>query len=175
LALERHFTLPSETGILIYPNRTAKSGKFDCKIVTLNTLLDYRIEENKEHSFELAILAECINEMLDRSLAFGIYKALHCAIDKDSEKKRREEAKLAEIVAAEGKFQVFEAEIRYFSLEATTEGAAEKIEKTDEQKKKEEEKRDEERKKALAEPRKSIVVDRVVYQAFAHFDQNQCG
>lgn len=48
-------------------------------------------------------MAECISEMLDRSQAFGVYKALSCAIDKEAEKKRREEAKLTEIMGAEGK------------------------------------------------------------------------
>lgn len=47
-------------------------------------------------------MAECINEMLDRSQAFIAYKTLNCAMDKDSEKKRREEAKLAEIAGTEG-------------------------------------------------------------------------
>lgn len=47
-------------------------------------------------------MAECINEMLDRSQAFVVYKTLSCAVDKESEKKRREEAKLAEIVGTEG-------------------------------------------------------------------------
>lgn len=47
-------------------------------------------------------MAECISEMLDRSQAFVTYRTLSCAVDKDSEKKRREEAKLAEIVGMEG-------------------------------------------------------------------------
>lgn len=52
-SLERHYTIPRELGILVYPNRLAKGGKFDCKIVSLHTMLDYRIEDNKEHSFEV--------------------------------------------------------------------------------------------------------------------------
>uniref|UniRef100_A0A158Q740 SAP domain-containing protein n=1 Tax=Elaeophora elaphi TaxID=1147741 RepID=A0A158Q740_9BILA len=159
-SLERHFTIPKESGILVYPNRMAKGGKFDCKIVSLHAMLDYRIEDSKEHSFELAVMAECINEMLDRSQAFIAYRTLSCAVDKDSEKKRREEAKLAEIVGTE---------------EGTESLKADKIEKSEEEKKKEDEKREEEQKKFLAEARKPIIIDRIVFQAFAHFDQNLCG
>ncbi|MCP9260150.1 Cell division cycle and apoptosis regulator protein 1 [Dirofilaria immitis] len=124
-SLERHFTIPKESGILVYPNRVTKGGKFDCKIVSLHTMLDYRIEDNKEHSFELAVMAECINEMFDRSQAFIAYKTLNCAMDKESEKKRREEAKLAEIGSTE---------------EISESARSDKIEKSEEEKKKEDEK-----------------------------------
>ncbi|VDK62312.1 unnamed protein product [Onchocerca ochengi] len=159
-SLERHFTIPRELGILVYPNRVAKGGKFDCKIVSLHTMLDYRAEDNKEHSFELAVMAECIGEMLDRSQAFVAYKTLSCAIDKESEKKRREEAKLAEIVGTE---------------ETTESTKGDKIEKSEEEKKKEDEKKEEEQRKFLSEARKPIIIDRAVFQAFAYFDQNLCG
>ncbi|KAM3721102.1 Cell division cycle and apoptosis regulator protein [Dirofilaria immitis] len=159
-SLERHFTIPKESGILVYPNRVTKGGKFDCKIVSLHTMLDYRIEDNKEHSFELAVMAECINEMFDRSQAFIAYKTLNCAMDKESEKKRREEAKLAEIGSTE---------------EISESARSDKIEKSEEEKKKEDEKREEEQRKFLAEARKPIIIDRIVFQAFAYFDQNLCG
>ncbi|CAG9529877.1 unnamed protein product [Cercopithifilaria johnstoni] len=159
-SLERHFTIPKELGIMVYPNRMVKGGKFDCKIVSLHTILDYRIEDNKEHSFELAVMAECINEMLDRSQAFIAYRALSCAMDKDSEKKRREEAKLAEIIGTE---------------DGTESAKADKTDKSEEEKKKEDEKREQEQRKFLTETRKPIIIDRTVFQAFAHFDQNLCG
>ncbi|VDN01647.1 unnamed protein product [Thelazia callipaeda] len=159
-SIERHFVVPKEPGILVYPSRLAKGGKFDCKIVSLHAMLDYRIEDNKEHSFELAVMAECISEMLDRSQAFTVYKALSCALDKDSEKKRRDEAKLAEV---------------FGSKEIIQSGKTDKPEKSEEEKKKEDEKREEEQKKVLTEARKPIVIDRAVFQAFAHFDQNLCG
>lgn len=41
-------------------------------------------------------------EMFDRSQAFAAYKALNTALDRETEKKRREEAKLAEIGDGEG-------------------------------------------------------------------------
>ena len=37
----------------MYPNATAKGGKFDCSVMSLSVLLDYRPEDNKEHSFEV--------------------------------------------------------------------------------------------------------------------------
>lgn len=57
----------------------------------------------------------------------------------------------------------------------TASEGADKIEKSEEERKKEEEKREEDRKKAIAEPRKAIVVDRSAFNAFSYFDQNLCG
>lgn len=54
VSLERHFNMPKEPEILVFPNRMAKGGKFDCKIVTLHNILDYRPEDSKEHSFEVS-------------------------------------------------------------------------------------------------------------------------
>lgn len=51
--LEKHFTLPKEPKVLVFPSKTAKSGKFDCKFVTLQQLLDYRLDDNKESQFEV--------------------------------------------------------------------------------------------------------------------------
>uniref|UniRef100_A0A915PP47 SAP domain-containing protein n=1 Tax=Setaria digitata TaxID=48799 RepID=A0A915PP47_9BILA len=179
-SLERHFTIPKEPGILVYPNRLAKGGKFDCKIVSLHTMLDYRIEDNKEHSFELAVMAECISEMLDRSQAFITYKTLSCAVDKETEKKRREEAKLTELMGVEGRNPFYRSVQKLSFIKLVLIVSSEVVEsgkadKTEEEKKKEDEKREEEQKKYLAEARKPIIVDRAVFQAFAHFDQNLCG
>lgn len=46
-------TLPDHPHIIVHPSRTAKSGKFDCTMMTLSLLLDYRPEDSKEHSFEV--------------------------------------------------------------------------------------------------------------------------
>jgi len=46
---------PDQPTILVHPNRAAKGGKFDCTIMSLSVLLDYRPEDNKEHSFEVYI------------------------------------------------------------------------------------------------------------------------
>ena len=50
---ERRYILPDEPAIVVHPNWAAKSGKFDCSIMSLSVLLDYRLEDNKEHSFEV--------------------------------------------------------------------------------------------------------------------------
>lgn len=103
--MERHYALPKDAqpGILVYPHKTAKGGKFECKTMTLNALLDYRQDDNKEHSFEVcctfacvslkckdddlqvAMFAEAFNEMITRNCAFGVYKALLAAVDKETE------------------------------------------------------------------------------------------
>ena len=53
--LERRYNLPDKPNILVYPNATAKGGKFDCAVMSLSVLLDYRPEDNKEHSFEVCL------------------------------------------------------------------------------------------------------------------------
>ena len=55
-ARERRYTLPDNPSILVHPSATAKSGKFDCTSMSLSLLLDYRPEDNKEHSFEVRII-----------------------------------------------------------------------------------------------------------------------
>lgn len=54
---ERRYILPDEPTILVHPNWAAKNGKFDCSVMSLSVLLDYRLEDNKEHSFEVRINA----------------------------------------------------------------------------------------------------------------------
>lgn len=52
---ERRYILPDEPTIIVHPNWAAKNGKFDCSVMSLSVLLDYRLEDNKEHSFEVRI------------------------------------------------------------------------------------------------------------------------
>lgn len=85
--LEKRYTLPEQPMIVVHPSRTAKSGKFDCTTMSLSVLLDYRQEDNKEHSFEVSLFAELFNEMLMRDFAFRIYRALVEAPEKKEEKK----------------------------------------------------------------------------------------
>lgn len=54
---ERRYILPDEPTILVNPNWAAKNGKFDCSVMSLSVLLDYRLEDNKEHSFEVWIIS----------------------------------------------------------------------------------------------------------------------
>lgn len=50
---ERRYQLPAEPSILVHPNWAAKNGRFDCSVMSLSVLLDYRLDDNKEHSFEV--------------------------------------------------------------------------------------------------------------------------
>ena len=47
--------MPDNPTIVVHPSPTAKGGKFDCALTSLSVLLDYRIEDNKEHSFEVCL------------------------------------------------------------------------------------------------------------------------
>lgn len=93
--LEKRYTLPDQPMIVVHPSRTAKSGKFDCTTMSLSVLLDYRQEDNKEHSFEVSLFAELFNEMLMRDFAFRIYRALCECPEKPAkeEKKEKEDKK----------------------------------------------------------------------------------
>ncbi len=72
--LERLYKLPEAPHIIVHPSKTAKSGKFECKMVSLSHLLNYQKEDNKESSFEVSLFAEYFNEMLIRDFGFAIYK-----------------------------------------------------------------------------------------------------
>ncbi|XP_043273869.1 cell division cycle and apoptosis regulator protein 1-like isoform X2 [Venturia canescens] len=90
--LEKRYALPESSHIIVHPSRTAKSGKFDCTVMSLSVLLDYRPEDTKEHSFEVSLFAELFNEMLMRDFGFRIYRSL-CILpekpkDKEDEKKK---------------------------------------------------------------------------------------
>lgn len=45
--LEKRYTLPDSSHIIVHPSRMAKSGKFDCTVMSLSVLLDYRPEDTK--------------------------------------------------------------------------------------------------------------------------------
>ena len=51
--LERRYKLPEKPHIIVHPSKTAKAGKFDCTLMSLSVLLDYRPEDTKERSFEV--------------------------------------------------------------------------------------------------------------------------
>jgi len=52
--LQRMHALPEQPSVLVYPSPTAKAGRFECSVMSLSVLLDYRSEDNKEHSFEVS-------------------------------------------------------------------------------------------------------------------------
>jgi hypothetical protein len=91
VSLERKYALPDDPAIIVYPSPTAKAGRFDCSVMSLSVLLDYRPEDNKEHSFEVSLFAELFNEMLMRDFGFRIYKALATWLDKVEEDKKKDE------------------------------------------------------------------------------------
>ncbi|XP_023715067.1 cell division cycle and apoptosis regulator protein 1 isoform X3 [Cryptotermes secundus] len=93
IAREKRYALPESPHIVVHPSRTAKSGKFDCTVMSLSLLLDYRPEDTKEHSFEVSLFAELFNEMLMRDFGFRIYRALNDAPEraKEDEKDRKKE------------------------------------------------------------------------------------
>lgn len=80
--LQRRYTLPDSPEIIVHPSRTAKGGKFDCSLMSLSVLLDYGLDDSKEHSFEVYLFAELFNEMLMRDFGYNIYKALHGLAEK---------------------------------------------------------------------------------------------
>ncbi|XP_038148900.1 cell division cycle and apoptosis regulator protein 1 isoform X2 [Cyprinodon tularosa] len=126
---ERHYILPDEPTILVYPNWAAKSGKFDCSVMSLSVLLDYRLEDNKEHSFEVSLFAELFNEMLQRDFGYRIYKALASLPSKD-EKKEKKAKKEGEKKEAEKR------EIKKEKEEESEEPAAKKNKDEEEEKRK---------------------------------------
>ncbi|XP_048863944.1 cell division cycle and apoptosis regulator protein 1 isoform X3 [Brienomyrus brachyistius] len=90
---ERRYILPEEPSIIVHPNWGAKNGKFDCSIMSLSVLLDYRLEDNKEHSFEVSLFAELFNEMLQRDFGYRIYKALAAVPIKEDKRDKRDKGK----------------------------------------------------------------------------------
>ncbi|XP_052873160.1 cell division cycle and apoptosis regulator protein 1-like [Anopheles cruzii] len=73
---DRGYVLPEKPHIIVHPSRVAKAGKFDCSVMSLSSLLDYRPEDTKERSFEVSLFAELFNDMLARDFGFTIYKEL---------------------------------------------------------------------------------------------------
>lgn len=72
---ERRYILPDEPTILVNPNWAAKNGKFDCSVMSLSVLLDYRLEDNKEHSFEVRVSSGLLQSR--RWLRLGVYQRKH--------------------------------------------------------------------------------------------------
>ncbi|KAL7072465.1 hypothetical protein ACQ4LE_008298 [Meloidogyne hapla] len=91
--VERHYSqIPKEPGIFVYPSKTAKNGKFECKLMSIHSLLDYRQDDIKESSFEVFLFVEALREAIDRSNAFVVYHSIATALDREAEKKRRNES-----------------------------------------------------------------------------------
>jgi hypothetical protein len=159
--------------VFIYPNKTAKGGKFDCRSVNVQSLLDYRLDDNKESSFEVFLFAESFHEALDRNFAYTVYHTLNTALEKDAERTRRDEA----LTKVETPIETDEAATE----EKPAENGAEVVEITengDKVEKPEEKKSEEKKPEEKVDPRleyRAVVSDVNTFMAFCHFDQNICG
>ncbi|KAJ1346652.1 hypothetical protein KIN20_001523 [Parelaphostrongylus tenuis] len=143
--LEKYYAMPKERKILVYPSKTAKGGKFDCRVMNMQSLLDYRQDDNKESHFEVSLFVEAFKELLERHAAFTIYYAIARAADKEVERKRRDEAR------------------------------EKKDEETEEEKKEGEEMEEKKEEKKEKLDLKSMVSNRSLFESFAMFDVNLCG
>ncbi|KAF1756617.1 hypothetical protein GCK72_013070 [Caenorhabditis remanei] len=162
-ALEKHYQLPKDKKILVFPSKSYKSGKFDCKVMSLSSLLDYRHDDNKENQFEVSLFAEAFKEMIERNSAFTIYETLVNCGDRDAEKKRRDEAREKPV------------EVATETEKPADGGGAEEKSSEKKEEKKEEEKKEEKKEKVERIEVKSVVANRTVYEAFSLFDANLCG
>lgn len=97
----RHFTFPEQPTVLVYPSKTAKNGRFDAKVSSLFTLLEYRLDDSKEASFEVFVFVESVREVFDRIYGFNIYKTLESIHDPETFASKRKEALVEALKAAE--------------------------------------------------------------------------
>uniref|UniRef100_A0A182UG50 SAP domain-containing protein n=1 Tax=Anopheles melas TaxID=34690 RepID=A0A182UG50_9DIPT len=182
--LERWYTMPKEPHVLVHPSRTAKSGKFECSVVSLSVLLDYRPEDTKEHSFEVALFAELFNDMLARDFGFKIYgelarlarKANETAAASETAKKDGTAAAAAGAAdgkARQGSEQGGETSNGEDSKASTEKGKDEK--EQNDRKRRRRSVEDNHRSKPEPEPARFHTVLPELLLAFAYFDITQCG
>ncbi|KAL9694754.1 hypothetical protein quinque_014039 [Culex quinquefasciatus] len=180
--LEKRYSLPEQPHIIVHPSRTAKSGKFDCAVMSLSVLLDYRQEDSKEHSFEVSLFAELFNEMLTRDFGFNIYKALHMLPAKKEEEKKEKEVTI-DLDAIDDKKVNGEGAKEKAGEEDTVKSTNDKDEK-DKAKERDTRKRsrfddpteDERRRREKEKERaKLYTADRELLLSFTYFDVSHCG
>ncbi|KAB0337884.1 hypothetical protein FD754_024935 [Muntiacus muntjak] len=188
---ERRYILPDEPAIVVHPNWAAKSGKFDCSIMSLSVLLDYRLEDNKEHSFEVSLFAELFNEMLQRDFGVKIYKSLLSLPEKEDKKEKEKKSKKDE---RKDKKEERDDETDEPKPKWRKSGDDDKDKKEDRDERKKEDKRKDDSKdedeteednnqdeydpmEAEAEKEKTqmIMINKDLLMAFVYFDQSHCG
>ena len=165
--LEKRYALPENPQIVVHPSRVAKNGKFDCTVMSLSLLLDYRPEDTKEHSFEVSLFAELFNEMLMRDFGFNIYKAITLfptikpkeEIKKDEKKEDKEKVKPVVTEDAAEKLKVPESSEKTSVVEEVAEvESKEKVnpkeEETDKEKDRRREKEHERKRPVTGEKRR---------------------
>lgn len=188
--------MPDDPAVIVHPNPTAKSGKFDCAVMSLSVLLDYRPEDNKEHSFEVSIFAELFNEMLMRDFGFEIYKVLVKAPEKKEEekkeKKKEEEKKDKDKKSDEKSSKDGSSSSKKKKTEEKDRKDSDKKDKDrkkDEDKKSDSDKKEEKaddndgedegddkgKKDKKKEKKKLFTKDKDVLLSFTYFDQNHTG
>ncbi|KAI6200380.1 BMA-LST-3, isoform h [Aphelenchoides besseyi] len=172
--LERHYVFPKHPCVFIYPSKTAKAGKFDCRLASGQSLLDYRLDDSKENSFEVFVFAEALREVLDREFAFNLYHTLHSVLDKEAERKRRDEALTKIETPATEDAEMNPAEGESTENGVTAHGETNETEAKDE-KKETTEKVESKDEKDLRLNFTAVVNDVNTFMTFTHFDQNVCG
>eukprot|EP00106_Octopus_bimaculoides_P005640 XP_014773082.1 PREDICTED: cell division cycle and apoptosis regulator protein 1-like [Octopus bimaculoides] len=179
--MERKYNLPDKPSIIVHPSTTAKGGKFDCTVMSLSVLLDYRQEDNKEHSFEVSLFAELFNEMLMRDFGFKIYKALVLAPEKKDEEKLKKksddksikEKDLKKIEEEKSEKKKEEENPKEMNGNEEDMEEDEPDDEDDDEDKKDRGKRDRDEKKK--EKKKFYTFDPALLLAFVYFDQNHTG
>ncbi|XP_026571076.1 cell cycle and apoptosis regulator protein 2, partial [Pseudonaja textilis] len=73
---------PLEPAIVVYPQLALQNGQPSCTNISLYTLLEYRRQREKL-SFEVAVMAEVFQEMLQRDFGYKLYKALLALPEKE--------------------------------------------------------------------------------------------
>uniref|UniRef100_U3F7W4 Protein KIAA196 n=1 Tax=Micrurus fulvius TaxID=8637 RepID=U3F7W4_MICFL len=73
---------PLEPAIVVYPQLALQNGQPSCTNISLYTLLEYRRQREKL-SFEVAVVAEIFQEMLQRDFGYKLYKALLALPEKE--------------------------------------------------------------------------------------------
>ncbi|XP_054854174.1 cell cycle and apoptosis regulator protein 2 isoform X2 [Eublepharis macularius] len=91
-------TAPLEPAIIAHPQPPLQGGQPSCTNISLCTLLEYR-QQREKLSFEVAVVAEFFQEMLQRDFGYKLYKALVALPEKEEplEAKNPEPEKAGEL------------------------------------------------------------------------------
>ncbi|GBN53568.1 Cell division cycle and apoptosis regulator protein 1 [Araneus ventricosus] len=136
--------------------------------MSLSLLLDYRQEDNKEHSFEVSLFAELFNEMMMRDFGFRIYRGLAEAPEiKDDEKDKKKGDK------KEDKKDRKDEKDDNRRRDDSNEHDSEKDDDESEDDEYDDDKR--EKKKRRKKKLQMITHDPNLLLSFVYFDQTHCG
>ena len=149
--------------ILAYPNRAAKSGKFDCSVRSLHSLLGYKSDDLKESTFEISLFAELFHERIMRDQGFKIFQSISSISDEKAAAQREREKE----------YQRHRGEPPAKKTKSESPNRVSKEREEDEEGEKEEE--EEEESEALVPKKAPKVPDAHLVFAFTYFDVNRCG